>query len=223
MLTYEEALARLRTFEDADYRAFHKRLLKNDAINVIGVRMPCLRGLAKEWRGEMEALLSFPDEYYEITFLKCAVVGALPFDRFCALIDELVPLIDNWATCDCFNARCIGKNREAFLPYLRRYLADERVFVKRFALVTLLHHYVEKEYLPLIFESATACGAEEYYVTTAAAWLIAEVLVHAYDEGVAFLKEGGLPVSTHNLAIRKARESFRLTAEQKEELKALKR
>lgn len=223
MIPYEEVCARLKAHADGEYRTFHKRLLKNEAINVIGVRMPVLRKLAKEWKGETETFLSFPDEYYEVTFLKCTLVGGLPFGAFCEKIDSVVGLIDNWATCDCLSAPCIAKNREAFLPYLEKYLADGREFVVRFALVTLLHFYVEEAYLPLIFSCVRRCGAEQYYVMMAAAWLIAEVLVKYYDAGVRFLREGSLPVTTHNKAIQKARESFRLTAEQKAELLAMKR
>lgn len=223
MPTYEEALARLREHADESYRAFHKKLLKNDDIAVIGVRMPVLRKIAKEWKGEWKEILSFPDDFYEITFLKCAVAAMLPFDEFCGVADDLVYRLDNWATCDCFNPACIAKHKEEFLPYLQRYLADGREFVKRFALVTLLHDYVTEEYLPLIFESARSCGDDQYYVMMAAAWLIAEVIVKYYDAGVGFLKCGSLPRTMQNKAIQKARESFRLTQSQKEQLKTFKK
>lgn len=222
MITYEEACMRLYAQADGEYRLFHKKLLKNENINVIGVRTPALRKLAKEWKGEWREVLGFPNEYYEIVFLKCAVAGALPFEEFCAVADGLVPLLDNWATCDCFAAPCIAKHREEFMPYVRKYLADGREFVVRYALVTLLRYYTEEKYLPLIFESVERCGADRYYVETAAAWLLAEVLVKYYDEGVAFLRENRIPKEIRNRAIRKARESFRLDSARKETLRKMK-
>ena len=84
MITYEEALAALRAHEDEGYRAFHKKLLKDDRICVIGVRMPALRALAKKWKGEWESVRTFPDEYYEVTFLKCAVAALLPYEQLAA-------------------------------------------------------------------------------------------------------------------------------------------
>lgn len=222
MITYEEACIRLYAQADGEYRLFHKKLLKNEKINVIGVRTPALKKLAKEWKGEWREILGFPNEYYEIVFLKCAVAGALPFEEFCAVADRLVSLLDNWATCDCFAAPCIAKHREEFMPYVRKYLADGREFVVRFALVTLLRYYTEEKYLPLIFESVERCGADRYYVETAAAWLLAEVLVKYYDEGVAFLRENRIPKEIRNRAIRKARESFRLDSARKETLRKMK-
>lgn len=218
MVTYEELLMRLHGHADEKFREFHKKLLKNERINVIGVRTPVLRRIAKEYRGEIDALMTFPDEYYEVTFLKCACAGLLSYGEFIKYVDRLVPLLDNWATCDCFAASCIKKHREDFLPYLEKYFSDGREFVRRYSLVTILHCYVEEGYLPLIFSYLRRCGEEEYYVMMAAAWLLAEVLVKFYDIGITFLQEGSIPAQIRNKAIQKARESFRLTAVQKNEL-----
>ena len=218
MLTYEELLEILKSHADENYRDFNKKLLKNENINVIGLRVPVLRKLAKEYRGELDEMMKFPDEYFEVTFLKCAAAGDLPFEKFLGYVDRLVPLLDNWATCDCFAAPCIKKNREAFLPYIEKYFMDGREFVRRYALVTLLHYYVEEKYLPLIFEYLKRSEDEPYYVMMAAAWLFSEVLVKDYERGVKFLGEGTLSPKINDKGIQKARESFRLSSEQKEAL-----
>ena len=46
-MTYEEVLSCLFAERDEGYREFYKKLLKNDKIEVIGVRMPVLRRLAR--------------------------------------------------------------------------------------------------------------------------------------------------------------------------------
>ena len=223
MITYEKVLGRLFAESDQEYAAFHKKLLKNDAVQVIGVRIPVLRRLAKEWKGQTEHFLSFPDEYYEITFLKCTLVGALPYDSFIEKLDSVVPLLDNWAVCDCFTAPCVKKHREEFLAYIQKYLKSDKEFTVRYALVMLLHYYVEDEYLPFIFDSVENVSLDAYYVMMGAAWLVAETLVKNYEEGLAFLKKNTLPKETHNTAIRKACESYRVSKEQKLQLKSLRR
>lgn len=222
MITYEEVLKRLKENADPAYRDFHKRLLKNESICNLGVRTPVLRALAKEWRGERHVFMSFPDEYYEVTFIKFQLLSALPYGEFVAELDGAVALIDNWATCDCFRAPCIKKHREEFLPVLERYLRDGREFVVRYALVTLLEYYMSEEYLPIIFNAVLSVDAGVYYIKMAAAWLLAETLVHFYGEGVRFLRENALNGDLRRKAIQKARESFRLSPDQKEELKLLK-
>ncbi|MCI9010756.1 MAG: DNA alkylation repair protein [Clostridia bacterium] len=218
MLPYDQTLAWLYAHADETYREFHKKLLKDPTIQVIGVKVPVLRAFAKKWKEDWRKLLTFPDVYYEITFLKCTAVGMLPFREFCGAVDGVVALLDNWATCDCFRAPCIQKHREDFMPYLEKYLKSEREFTRRFGLVTLLHSYMSEAYLPLIFKSIREACGREYYVTMAAAWLLAEVLVKFYDEGIAFLRETDLSKDVRLKAVQKARESYRLTSEQKSEL-----
>ncbi len=221
-MTYAQLLSRLGEYSDGEYRRFHGRLLKNDSVKLLGVRVPVLRRLAKELRGSFNEIASFPDEWYEVTFLKCLVAGELPYEQYVTAAQTLVYKLDNWATCDCFRARCVKRHRDEFLPVLREWLNSGKQFVVRYALVTLLFDYMDAAYLPEIF-AALAVPQEQYYVMMGAAWLMAEVLVHFYERGVQYLKTGVLPRATHNKAIQKARESFRLSAAQKEELNGLKR
>ena len=219
---YTEFLNELKELADENYRDFHKKLLKNDNICVLGVRVPQMRKVAKKYRSEIDDLMSFPDEYYEVTFIKLTAVSLLPYESFIKYVDSCVPLIDNWATCDCFAAKCIDKHKEEFLPYIEKYLNSDGEFYQRFALVTLLHFYVEPEYAELIFNAVQGCNTQLYYVHMGAAWLIAEALIKFYDKTVDFLNKNSLDKKTHNKAIQKACESYRLTAEQKTYLKGIK-
>lgn len=220
---YEELLTELNLLAEPEYAAFHKRLLKNDKINVLGVRVPTLRKIAKRYKNAIDPLLCFDDEFYEVTFIKLQAVALLPWEEFIKHVDECVSLIDNWATCDCFAPKCIGGRKDEFLPYIRKYTDDGGEFSQRFALTTLLHFYVEEKYLQIIADTVRKSNRDLYYVHMAAAWLIAEVLVKYYDNGVEFLKLNELDIKTHNKAIQKACESYRLTKEQKDFLRGLKR
>lgn len=218
MITYECLIARLFSLQDTTYREFHQKLLNNERIHVIGVRLPILRGIAKEWKNDCDALLRFPDEYYEVTMLKCLAVAMLPYEKYCKYVDRIVVLLDNWATCDSFRAPCIKKHKKEFFSYVERYLQSEREFVVRFGLVSLLHDYVDKEHYAFIFSAVERCDCSKYYIHMAVAWLISEVLVKEFEVGTEFLATTTLPKRTKNKAIQKARESFRLTTEQKQTL-----
>ena len=221
---YRQLLALLEENADLKYREFHKKLLKNDEINVLGVRVPILRKIARRFNGDIDNLMSFPDEYYEVTFIKLTAVSNLKFEEFIRYTDLCVSLIDNWATCDCFTPKCIVKYKMEYLSYIEKYLSINREFYQRFALTTLLHFYVEEEFLDLIFNSIKKADAEKYYyVHMAAAWLTAEVLVKYFESGVKFLQSETIDIKTHNKAIQKANESFRLSKEQKNFLKEIKR
>ena len=235
MFTYDELLQELKSYAEPEYAAFHKRLLKNDKINVLGVRVPTLRKLAKKYKNAIDPLLCCNDDYYEVTFIKLQAVALLPYDEFIKYVDKCVSLIDNWATCDCFAPKCIAKNKADFWRYINSYINSPDEFKQRFALTTLLHFYVEEENFTLIYVALHTVNLNLYYVHMAAAWLIAELVIKYYDEGIKFLKNNVeeydgkensgyvFDIKTHNKAIQKACESYRLTKEQKDFLRGLKR
>ncbi len=222
MITYPKLLAELNSLADAKYAAFHGKLLKNPSVSLIGVKTPYLRKLAKKYQTEWQTIFAFPNDFYEVKFIKLAQCSVLPYDEFISKVDECVALMDNWALCDCFAPKSIAKNRQAFISVIQKYLSFPQEFTQRFALVCLLQNYVQEEYLPLIYASILQADVALYYVRMAAAWLLAEVLVKHYDSGLAFLQTAPLDKRTKNKAIQKANESFRLNQMQKQNLKTYK-
>ncbi len=220
---YEKLSAQLKDCAEEEYAKFHSALLKDDKIKVLGVHVPTLRKIAAGYVHCIDELLSIPDDYYEITFVKLQAAARLPYESFVEYADKCVSLIDNWATCDCFTPKCIAQNKADFYKYIRRYLCDGREFYQRFALTTLLHFYVGEEWADEIISCLTLADTQMYYVHMAAAWLTAEIIIKDFARGVEFLKSGALDKRTHNKAITKACESFRLSGDQKQYLKTLKR
>ena len=223
MTLYESLLVDLNTYSESSYAEFHKKLLGEGDFRVLGVRVPTLRKLAKKYYPNYEEVKNFPNDYYEVKFIKLSISALLPYERFIKEVETCVALIDNWALCDCFSAKCIGKNREDFLNYVQKFFTDGREFYQRYALTTLLQFYVEEQYLNVIFDYVERADTDYYYVHMAAAWLIAEVLVKHYEKGVEFLKNTKIDKKTVNKAISKACESFRISDDKKNYLRGLKR
>ena len=65
--------------------------------------------------------------------------------------------------------------------------------------------------------------SEEYYINMMIAWYFATALAKQYESILPFIENQSLDVWTHNKAIQKSVESYRITEEQKEYLKSLKR
>lgn len=220
-MTYDKLIKKLQSFAESEFAAFQRRLISTNCI-ILGVRTPILRRIAKEWKAEVERLLSFPDTYYEVRFIKLAAVAHLPYEQLIHFLPQVVPIIDNWSLCDSFRPKCITKHLTEFLPYIEFFFLQRDEFSVRYALVALLVFYMDEEYFPVIIGYLKRTDTQPYYVHMAAAWLTSEVLVKSYQTGIEILKSRILDVKTHNKAIQKAMESFRLTQEQKECLRALK-
>lgn len=221
-MQYTRFLNELFLYADESYKKFHSKLLKDESIKLIGVRTPILRNVAKKYKRNVEQLLSFPDEYYEVTFIKLTAVSYLTWTDFIKYIDKCVSLINNWSTCDCFKVKAIKTHRREFLPYVEKYLNSDKEFFQRYALVTLINYYISDEYLQFIKESFLKVDTSKYYVHMAVAWLVAEILVKNYDFGLEIIKSNLIDNKTKNKSIQKAVESFRLLPEQKTYLKTLK-
>lgn len=220
-MTYLKLLEELNRYKEEKFAAFQRRLIATKQ-TILGVRTPTLRKLAKAFKGIEDKLFAFPDEFFEVTMIKLTAIAQTDYETFVSYVERCVALMDNWGACDTFKPKCLKKNATCFLPVLRSIFDKGDEYSQRYALVLLLSYYVEEAYLPLIETYLTQANTAYYYVHMAAAWLTAEVLVKYYETGVSILQKGLLEKKTHNKAIQKAIESYRLTNDQKDYLRSLK-
>ena len=220
-MTYLEFLDKLTSYKEVDFANFQRRLIFTK-YEILGIRTPILRKLAKEYKEYFKDIFAFPNEYYEVVFIKLILVSAFQYKEFLTYLEECVALMDNWALCDCFKAKCIKKHREEFLPLLENLFERGGEYEQRYPLVVLLSEYVEEKYFFTLENFIRRADTKPYYVHMATAWLLAEILVKEYKFGIKLLKKRLTDEKTHNKAIQKAVESYRLTQEQKEFLRSLK-
>lgn len=220
-MTYSEFLNILSSYAETEFAAFQKRLISTK-YEIMGVRTPIMRKLAKEYAVDFEEIFAFPNEYFEVVFIKLTIISSFDYDRFSKYLDDCVALMDNWGLCDCFKAKCIKRRKEEFLSVLEGIFEKGGEYEQRYPLVVLLSEYMEEKYLPIVEGYIRRANTDFYYVHMAVAWLTAEILIKHYAYGVSLLEKGLLDAKTHNKAIQKAVESYRLTKEQKEFLRSLK-
>lgn len=220
-MSYADFIKKLNDLSESTFAGFQQKLIPTKQ-TIIGVRTPVLRKIAKEYLSSIEELLTYPDEYYEVTFIKLTAVALLPYERFIERLEYCVDRIDNWATCDSFKAKCIQKNKEKFLLQLDKLFQTGKEYYQRYVLVTLLGNYIDQKYLSWIQTYVQTADVRFYYVHMAVAWLVAEVLIKNFDEGITLLQTCVKDSKTRNKAIQKAKESYRLTQEQKTFLETLK-
>lgn len=223
-----EIQKRLFALQDLRYRDFHGPLMPTvDRDTIIGVRIPAVRALAKELGGSPLAadfLRTLPHAYYEENNLHAFLIGEVrEFDACIAGVEDFLPWVDNWATCDSLRPKCFAKNKTALLGHIRRWLTSEKPYTLRFALEMLMVHYLDEAFTPEYPALAAAVESDEYYVNMMSAWYFATALAKQYDAVLPYLTENRLPQWVHNKTIQKAVESYRITPEQKVFLRSLRR
>ena len=212
--------------QDTGYREFHSRLVPT-VKNLIGLRAPIAKKIAKKYANTstgQDFLNSLPHTYYEENLIHGYMLGFLKDDQETQLV-KFLPYVDNWGVCDSMvsNLKQLFKSADQRLPLVKNMLKSEHDFTVRVALVLLLNYYIEPKYLDFVLQSALCVSREEYYVKMANAWLISVCLVKEYERTVKLLEKGLLDKWTHNKAIQKATESYRITNEQKNYLRSLKK
>lgn len=218
----------LFALQDKQYREFSSRLMPSVGCErVIGIRTPALRQYARRIAGSKAAeqfLRQLPHEYVEENNLHAFLLEHIKDCEECMnALNKFLPYIDNWATCDCFNPKCFKKNLPLLIGHIKTWIASEHTYTKRYGIVMLMRYFLEEavfktEYLDMV---ATIISGE-YYIKMAQAWFFATALAKQYDAAFRIISQRKLDTWTHNKAIQKARESFRISPEQKAELQLLK-
>ena len=139
------------------------------------------------------------------------------------LVDKFLPYVDNWATCDQMSPKVFKKNKKLLLEYVNTWIKSDKTYVKRFAIGMLMEHFLDEDFKPSYLSKVAKIRSDEYYVNMMIAWYFATALAKQYDRTLPFIEEQKLDKWTHNKSIQKAVESYRITPEQKEYLKTLRR
>ena len=219
--------ARLFELQDLSYRDFQCKLMPTvDPDTVIGVRTPELRKLAKSFSKEPEAeafLRTLPHRYYEENNLHGFLIETMKdYSQVIAALDAFLPYVDNWATCDLMSPKIFKKHLPELREQIQVWMASSHTYTIRFGIEMLMTFYLDEQFQPEYLDWVADVHSEEYYVNMMIAWDFATALAKQYDAALPYLQEHRLEPWTHNKAIQKAIESYRITDEQKAYLRSLK-
>lgn len=224
----------LKDLSDAKYLEFSKStgVGNGESKESLGIRIPMLRNFAKDLleKYELDYLLeNIEENYYEEVMLKGMLITLkkdLSWQQLENHIIYYVPKITDWALCDifCSGLKLSKKYLNEIWSLIKKYLKSNKEFEVRFALVMILNYFLLDEYIDEVFEIIDDVRPDKYYVKMANAWLISYCAIKYFDKTYKFLKEdSNLDVWTYNKGIQKSIESYRITKEQKEKLRKLKR
>lgn len=224
-MNIQKRLLELSDEKNADFSA--KLTPGIDREKFLGVRIPASRKLAKEIIKENEHkdfLNSLPHKYYDENILHSILISEIKdYDECIKYVDEFLPYVDNWAVCDTMSPKAFKNKHERLMNDILRWVDSDQTYTIRFGLKMLMAHFLGNDFKNEYLKIPAKIKSDEYYINMMIAWLYATALAKQWDSTIVYIENGVLDKWVHNKAIQKARESYRITAEQKEYLKLLKK
>lgn len=222
-----KVIEELFNLRDSEYAAFQAKLTPTIAPEkFIGVRLPVLRKFAKEYAKDPECsqfMSTLPHDYYDENLLHSVLITYIKdYDTCMQELEKFLPFVDNWAVCDTMNPKVLRKNKEALLLKIKEWVKSDKTYTIRFGVDMLMSFYLDDDFKPEYLEIPASIRSEEYYVNMMTAWYFATALAKQWDEAVKYIENRRLDRWTHNKAIQKSIESFRVTQEHKDYLRSLK-
>jgi len=194
----------------------------------LGISFPSLKSFANEIFKEnpLEFLDTNDFSVYELEILHTYVIGKLKdFNLAFKYFKDYAPSAKEWSTVDslCQKFVIAKKHRDEVMQLLIKYSTSKDEYLQRIVAVMLLSHYLEDVYVEKVFEILSKLNHQGYFTKMAVAWALATVMTYYPKECLVYMKTSKLDKWTHNKAIQKMKESFRISDDYKLKLGGLKK
>lgn len=216
---YNDFIKYLKTLADSKYKEFSDSLVPGIE-HSFGIRIPILRDTAKKIsKGNYNEFLACKKGVYReeimleglvMTLIKCDYPQMLEY------IKVFADKITSWETCDVVSFKGLKKHLDEFFSDIEYFIYHENPWVVRFGFGCLLEFYLTDEYIDRVLEYVNSINSDFYYVQMMQGWLIATAAAKCRDKAIKFLQYNNLNATTQNMAVRKIRESNRISKEDKD-------
>lgn len=218
---------KLLLLQDLNYREFHAKLIPNvSKESIIGVKNPNVKQVAKEIiKNHDEELFigNLPHKYYEENNLHSYIIcECKDYNKTIKLLDDFLPYVDNWATCDIITPKIFKKNRDKLLTEIERWINSNNTYIIRFGIKMLMNFFLDDEFKKEYLDIPLKIKSNEYYVNMMIAWFYSTALAKQYEETIKIIESKKLNKWIHNRSIQKALESYRVDNDKKTYLRSLK-
>lgn len=219
---YKNYLNELLKLKDEKYLKFTKKLT-NTKVEMIGVQIPKLRKIAKDIsKTDIDSFIKeYKGIYFEERMILGFVISLSNTEYYKKYLELYSTQILDWSLCD--SVACSLKNikydKEYFFKFVQKMIKTNNEFQTRFGIVILLNHYLNDEYIDKVIKTILKIKSNYYYVNMALAWMLAEIYIKYPIKIDKYISKDYLNEFVLNKTILKICDSFRVSTENKENLK----
>lgn len=214
--------------QDSQYKEFHSKLVPTVSPDkIIGIRTPILRKFAKEFLKTSQSgkfLKKLPHKYYDENNLHAFLIQEFKdFSEALSKTEAFLPFIDNWATCDSFTPKVFKHNKPEIKKRAYNWIKSSHTYTVRYGIKIFMDLFLDDDFSEEFMKAISEVKSKDYYVKMMIAWYFATALAKQYTFAITYIENHKLDLWTHNKAIQKSIESYRIDTKTKEYLKTLKR
>lgn len=214
--------------QDEKYGDFNSKIINIDRNKIIGVRMPIIRKISKEILKDKDFINGFLEikkhEYYELDLMHMLlIVGLKDYNRVISELDSFLPHVNTWAITDSASPKVFLKHKDELVKKMDDWISSAHPFKIRYGIILLMKLYLEDDFKIEYMNKVRDIKSDDYYVNMARAWYIAEAVAKQRDYAIHLLESKSLDKFTQNKAISKARDSYKVSKEDKDYLKNLRK
>lgn len=225
-MTQTQVRVRLFALTEDGYQKFSSGLIPG-VQNMLGVRIPALRKLAKEIvkDGEddstiLSQCLDWKEPlYFEEKQLQAFVIGysKAGIEQIINALRRFIPTVDNWSVNDslCSSLKIVRKYPEEIWDFLMEYWDSESEFEVRVVAVTLMAQYLVPEYIDRVLVVLGSLPIRGYYTSMGVAWAFATAWAKFPEKTKKYLVEHPIEEETYRKTLQKCLESYRVSEEDK--------
>lgn len=191
-------------YRTADVDRLNKQLIKERA------DVSCLRNIVLE------------KQQYHRTYFQVSLNRRASLAQKLDFIEDNFYKLQDWWHVDQLT-QFIGKNIDFDLCYRRsaEYVKHPHIFARRWGYVIFMPELVKGDHFEDIIKLFRE--DEEYYVVMAEAWLISYLAIYHPQKTLEWMKEKPLKYNIVGRAIQKICDSYRISSENKEKFKELRK
>ena len=226
--SYNKFIEELKKLGTDKYKNFNSKLIPFTQNEIIGIRIPILRNIAKKiYNTDYIAFLELVDnKYIEEVLIEGFLIGNIKNEILAdKYIIRFLPKIDNWCVCDtfCNSLKIVNKDKNKYFSFFTNRIDLTEPFNVRVGLIILNTFFIEEKYINDIFKFIDNINIDHYYVKMGIAWLISSCYIKFKDNTLGYLNNNKLDNFTYNKAIQKIIESNRVNNIEKNTLRKMKR
>ena len=220
---YQKYVEYLKSCKDQDYKRFHESILGGTNLELIGIRVPKMRCIAKEiLKGNVKEYLEYFDiKYYEELMIYGFVLANSSEELIDKYLISFINNIDNWAICDsfCSSLKIINKKLGKYWIYFNNLIDLDKEFQTRVSIVMFMNYYLNDNYIDRVLKIVSCIKCDYYYINMAISWLLSVAIINYEDKVLNILKNKTLSRFIQNKTISKIQDSYRIDKSIKELVK----